>query len=160
MEIGKPMGLVPGHTSTIRRIEGGMLSYQADMDYTVNPFELGLGRLVDLEMDADFIGKEALKKIKSEGIKRHQVGIEISCTPLKHPNTSYWPIMVGSEEVGYITSAVYSPRLDKNIALAMMDVNHSAIDTAAETTTPEGNFPIKVVQKPFYDPKKKITSGS
>ena len=160
MEVGKPMGLVPGHTSTIRRIEGGMLSYQADMDYTVNPFELGLGRLVDLEMDADFIGKEALKKIKSDGVKRHQVGIEISCTPLKHPNTSYWPIMVGSEEVGYITSAVYSPRLDKNIALAMMDVNHSAIDTAAETTTPEGNFPIKVVQKPFYDPKKKITSGS
>ena len=160
MEIGKPMGLVPGHTSTIRRIEGGMLSYQADMDYTVNPFELGLGRLVDLEMDANFIGKEALKKIKSEGVKRHQVGIEISCTPLKHPNTSYWPIMVESEEVGYITSAVYSPRLDKNIALAMMDVNHSALDTAAETTTPEGNFPIKVVQKPFYDPKKKITSGS
>ena len=160
MEVGKPMGLVPGHTSTIRRIEGGMLSYQADMDYTVNPFELGLGRLVDLEMDADFIGKKALKKIKSDGIKRTQVGIEISCTPLKHPNTSYWPIMVGSEEIGYITSAVYSPRLDKNIALAMMDVNHSAIDTAAETTTPEGNFPIKVVQKPFYDPKKKITSGS
>ena len=160
MEVGKPMGLVPGHTSTIRRIEGGMLSYQADMDYTVNPFELGLGRLVDLEMDANFIGKEALKKIKSDGVKRHQVGIEISCTPLKHPNTSYWPIMVESEEVGYITSAVYSPRLDKNIALAMMDVNHSAIDTAAETTTPEGNFPIKVVQKPFYDPKKKITSGS
>ena len=160
MEVGKPMGLVPGHTSTIRRIEGGMLSYQADMDYTVNPFELGLGRLVDLEMDADFIGKKALKKIKSDGIKRSQVGIEISCTPLKHPNTSYWPIMVGSEEVGYITSAVYSPRLDKNIALAMMDVNHSAIDTSAETTTPEGNFPIKVVQKPFYDPKKKITSGS
>ena len=160
MEVGKPMGLVPGHTSTIRRIEGGMLSYQADMDYTVNPFELGLGRLVDLEMDADFIGKKALKKIKSDGIKRSQVGIEISCTPLKHPNTSYWPIMVGSEEVGYITSAVYSPRLDKNIALAMMDVKHSAIDTSAETTTPEGNFPIKVVQKPFYDPKKKITSGS
>ena len=160
MEIGKPMGLVPGHTSTIRRIEGGMLSYQADMDYTVNPFELGLERLVDLEMDADFIGKEALKKIKSDGIKRSQVGVEISCPPLQHPNTSYWPIMVGSEEVGYITSAVYSPRLDKNIALAMMDVNHSAIDTAAETTTPEGNFPIKVVQKPFYDPKKKITSGS
>ena len=160
MEVGKPMGLVPGHTSTIRRIEGGMLSYQADMDYTVNPFELGLERLVDLEMDADFIGKEALKKIKSDGIKRSQVGIEISCTPLKHPNTSYWPIMVGSEEVGYITSAVYSPRLDKNIALAMMDVNHSAIDNRAETTTPEGNFPIKVVQKPFYDPKKKITSGS
>ena len=156
MEIGKPMGLVPGHTSTIRRIEGGMLSYQADMDYTVNPFELGLGRLVDLEMDANFIGKEALKKIKSEGVKRHQVGIEISCTPLKHPNTSYWPIMVESEEVGYITSAVYSPRLDKNIALAMMDVNHSAIDTAAETTTQKVIFLSRLSRSHSMTPRRKL----
>lgn len=160
MEIGKPMGLVPGHTSTIRRIEGGMLSYQADMDYTVNPFELGLDRLVDLEMDADFIGKDALKKIQSEGVKRRQVGVEISCPPLQHPNTSYWPIFIDSSEVGYITSAVYSPRLDKNIALAIIDVEYSAIDMVAETRTPEGSHPIKVVQKPFYDPKKKITSAS
>ena len=160
MEIGKPMGLVPGHTSTIRRIEGGMLSYQADMDYTVNPFELGLDRLVDLEMDADFIGKDALKKIQSEGVKRRQVGVEISCPPLQHPNTSYWPIFIDSSEVGYITSAVYSPRLDKNIALAIIDVDYSAIDMVAETRTSEGSHPIKVVQKPFYDPKKKITSAS
>ena len=160
MEIGKPMGLVPGHTSTIRRIEGGMLSYQADMDYTVNPFELGLDRLVDLEMDADFIGKDALKKIQSEGVKRRQVGVEISCPPLQHPNTSYWPIFIDSSEVGYITSAVYSPRLDKNIALAIIDVDYSAIDMVAETRTSKGNHPIKVVQKPFYDPKKKITSAS
>ena len=160
MKIGSPMGLVPGHTSTIRRIEGGMLSYQADMDCSVNPFELGLSRLVDLEMDADFIGKDALKKIKSEGVKRTQVGLEISCSPLQHPNTSYWPIFMDSHEVGYITSAVYSPRLDKNIALAIMDVECSAIDTVGEVKTPEGNYPIKVVQKPFYDPKKKITSGS
>ncbi len=160
MKIGSPMGLVPGHTSTIRRIEGGMLSYQADMDCSVNPFELGLNRLVDLEMDADFIGKDALKKIKSEGVKRTQVGLEISCSPLQHPNTSYWPIFIDSHEVGYITSAVYSPRLDKNIALAIMDVECSAIDTVGEVKTPEGNYPIKVVQKPFYDPKKKITSGS
>ena len=160
MKIGGPMGLVPGHTSTIRRIEGGMLSYQADMDCSVNPFELGLNRLVDLEMDADFIGKDALKKIKSEGVKRTQVGLEISCSPLQRPNTNYWPIFMDSHEVGYITSAVYSPRLDKNIALAIMDVECSAIDTIGEVNTPEGNYPIKVVQKPFYDPKKKITSGS
>ena len=158
MKIGKPMGLVPGHTSTIRRIEGGMLSYQADMDCTVNPFELGLGRLVDLEMDSDYIGKEALKKIKSDGIKRIQVGLEISCPPLEHPNTTYWPIMSGSNEVGYVTSAVYTPRLDKNIALAIMDIEFSALDTTGEVKTPEGNYPVKIVQKPFYDPKKKIAS--
>ena len=160
MKIGKPMGLVPGHTSTIRRIEGGMLSYQADMDCTVNPFELGLGRLIDLEMDADFIGKDALKRIQSDGVKRNQVGLEISCSPLQHPNTTYWPILVNSKEVGYVTSAVYTPRLDKNIALAIMDIEFSAIDTIGEVKTPEGNYPVKVVQKPFYDPKKKIASKS
>ena len=160
MKIGEPMGLVPGHTSTIRRIEGGMLSYQADMDCTVNPFELGLGRLIDLEMDADFIGKDALKRIQSDGVKRNQVGLEISCSPLQHPNTTYWPILVNSKEVGYVTSAVYTPRLDKNIALAIMDIEFSAIDTIGEVKTPEGNYPAKVVQKPFYDPKKKIASKS
>jgi glycine cleavage system aminomethyltransferase T len=158
MEIGKPMGLSPGHTSTIRRIEGGMLSYQADMDYTVNPFELGLGRLVDLEMDANFIGKDALKKIKSEGVNRCQVGIEVDCAPIQHPNTSYWPIFIGKNEVGYVTSAVYSPRLDKNIALAIMDISHSAIDTTATVETLDGRLPVKIVQKPFYDPKKKLAS--
>ena len=160
MKIGEPMGLVPGHTSTIRRIEGGMLSYQADMDCTVNPFELGLGRLIDLEMDADFTGKDALKRIQSDGVKRSQVGLEISCSPLQHPNTTYWPILVNSKEVGYVTSAVYTPRLDKNIALAIMDIEFSAIDTIGEVKTPEGNYPVKVVQKPFYDPKKKIASKS
>ena len=160
MKIGEPMGLVPGHTSTIRRIEGGMLSYQADMDCTVNPFELGLGRLIDLEMDADFIGKDALKRIQSDGVKRSQVGLEISCSPLQHPNTTSWPILVNSKEVGYVTSAVYTPRLDKNIALAIMDIEFSAIDTIGEVKTPEGNYPAKVVQKPFYDPKKKIASKS
>ena len=160
MKIGEPMGLVPGHTSTIRRIEGGMLSYQADMDCTVNPFELGLGRLIDLEMDADFIGKDALKRMQSDGVKRSQVGLEISCSPLQHPNTTSWPILVNSKEVGYVTSAVYTPRLDKNIALAIMDIEFSAIDTIGEVKTPEGNYPVKVVQKPFYDPKKKIASKS
>ena len=160
MKIGEPMGLVPGHTSTIRRIEGGMLSYQADMDCTVNPFELGLGRLVDLEMDADYIGKAALNKIKLEGVKRSQVGLEISCPPLEHPNTAYWPIISDSKEVGYVTSAVYTPRLDKNIALAIMDIKFSALDTTGEVKTPEGNYPVKVVEKPFYDPKKKIASKS
>ena len=137
-----------------------MLSYQADMDCTVNPFELGLDRLVDLEMDADYIGKDALKKIKSDGIKRSQVGLEISCPPLEHPNTTYWPIMSGSKKVGYVTSAVYSPRLDKNIALAIMDIEFSALATTGTVIAPDGNYPVMVVQKPFYDPKKKIASKS
>ena len=158
MEIGKPLGLSPGHTSTIRRIEGGMLSYQADMDCNTNPFELDLGRLVDLEMDADFIGKNALKKIKEEGAKRRQVGIVINCPPLENSNATYWPIFIDSEQVGFVTSAVYSPRLNKNIALAMMNIDYSSLNTTANVVTSHGTYPVKVVEKPFYDPKKRLAS--
>ncbi len=106
MEIGKPMGLSPGHTSTIRRIEGGMLSYQADMDCTINPFELGLDRLVDLEMDADYIGKIALKKIKSDGVKRRQVGIEINCPAMQSPNTCLLYSYDAADDLTSISCAV------------------------------------------------------
>ena len=68
--------------------------------------------------------------------------------------------MSGSKKVGYVTSAVYSPRLDKNIALAIMDIEFSTLDTTGTFITPEGNYPVQVVQKPFYDPKKKIASKS
>ena len=158
MEAGKEHGLQPGHTSTIRRIEGGMLSYHADADINTNPFELGFDRLVSLDTDVNFIGKEALKKIKQNGITRKQVGIEINCDPLSGPNTTFWPITKDDGVVGKVSSAVYSPRLKKNIALAMMDINHSEIGNDLKVNTNEGVFDCKIVEKPFYDPKKKIAS--
>ena len=158
MAAGQPFGLQPGHTSAIRRIEGGMLSYHADMDCHTNPYELGLDRLVDLEMDADFIGKAALQEIVRQGIRRKQVGIVIDGEALTGANNEFWPIFVGEEKVGHVTSAIYSPRLKTNIALAMMSIEHSAIDTAAEIVTPFGRRSVKVVEKPFYDPKKSIAS--
>ena len=159
MEAGKEYGLKPGHTSTIRRIEGGMLSYHADADINTNPFELGFDRLVSLDTDVNFIGKEALKRIKQDGITRKQVGIEINCDPLSGPNTTFWPITKNDNVVGKISSAVYSPRLKKNIALAMMDINHSEIGNDLKVNTNEGVFDCKIVEKPFYDPKKKIASS-
>jgi glycine cleavage system aminomethyltransferase T len=77
MAAGAPFGLKPGHTSSIRRIEGGMLSYHADADNKTNPFELGLDRLVNLDMEADFIGKAALRRIKAQGVTRKQIGLII-----------------------------------------------------------------------------------
>ena len=92
MLAGKEHGLQPGHTSSIRRIEGGMLSYHADADINTNPFELGLDRLVNLDSNIRFVGKDALKKIKQNGITRKQVGIEIDCKPLSGPNTTFWEL--------------------------------------------------------------------
>ncbi|MBD1133899.1 glycine cleavage system protein T [Pelagibacterales bacterium SAG-MED48] len=160
MEAGKEHGLKPGHTSSIRRIEGGMLSYHADADIDTNPFELGLDRLVSLDSDIDFVGKKALKKIKQDGIKRKQVGLEIDCKPLTGPNTTFWPVEKDNKKIGKITSAVYSPRLKKNIALAMIEIEQSETGTKLEVITNEGKYNSVVVEKPFYDPKKKIASSS
>jgi len=158
MAAGKEHGIQPGHTSSIRRIEGGMLSYHADADIHTNPFELGLDRLVNLDSEIDFIGKKALKKIKENGISRKQVGLVIECAPLSGPNTTFWPIKKDGKQIGKVTSAVYSPRLKKNIALAMVDINFSNNGTILEVASHEGNYNSTVVEKPFYDPKKKIAS--
>jgi len=159
MVAGKEHGIQPGHTSSIRRIEGGMLSYHADADIKTNPFELGLDRLVNLDSEINFIGKNALRKIKERGISRKQVGLEIECDPLSGPNTTFWPIKKDGKQIGKVTSAVYSPRLRKNIALAMIDINFSQVGVNLEVYTHEGSYNSTIVEKPFYDPKKKIASS-
>ena len=159
MAAGKSYGLKPGHTSSIRRIEGGMLSYHADADINTNPYELNLGRLVNLDTDINFIGKEALQKINKDGIKRKQVGVILNCDPLTGPNTTFWEITKDKKIVGKITSAVYSPRLKQNIALAIVTINNSEIGTVLDVKMNDKIIKATVVEKPFYDPKKKLASS-
>jgi glycine cleavage system aminomethyltransferase T len=159
MAAGKPFGLCAGHTSTIRRIEGGMLSYQADMDLNTNPFELGLDRLVDLDMEADFIGKAALQRIKAAGIQRKQVGLEIDGPPIEGTNTRFWSVYADAEGVGVITSAVYSPRLERNIALAMVGVEQAGRGTTLLARRDSEDYAAKVVDLPFIDPQKQLAKS-
>ena len=159
MAAGKDFGLKPGHTSSIRRIEGAMLSYHADADIHTNPFEVGLDRLVSFDTDIDYVGKEALKKIKKEGIKRKQIGLILDCDPLKGPNTTFWEIIKDNKIIGKVTSAVYSPRLKKNIALAIISIEESKIGNIIDVKTSGSVIKGTIVEKPFFDPKKKIASG-
>ena len=159
MATGMEFGLKPGHTSSIRRIEGGMLSYHADADINTNPFELGLDRLCNLDMEADFVGKAALKRIRDEGVTRKQIGLIIDGEPLKGPNTTFWPVSHSGEEVGKVTSAVYSPRLEKNIALAMVSVDHAHLGMQLEVVLPAGPTTATVVERPFFDPKKSLAAA-
>lgn len=159
MSIGEPMGLKPGHTSSIRRIEGGMLSYHADADINTNPFELRLDRLVDLKSPHNFIGKKALLKIKTQGVKLKQVGLALECDPLSGPNTQFWTIRKGEQKVGKVTSAIYSPRLMKNIALAMVSIEYNDVGVNLDVDTPNGSFAARVVDLPFYDPNKNIAKN-
>jgi len=160
MAAGAAFGLKPGHTSSIRRIEGGMLSYHADMDIDTNPYELGLDRLLNPDMEADFIGKAALQHIRRQGVSRKQVGLIITAPPLGGPNTTFWPVHAGGKVIGKVTSAVYSPRLQQNIALAMVDIDNAQIGCELMVHMPAGPMQAVVVEKPFFDPKKKIASAA
>ena len=159
MAAGLEFGLKPGHTSSIRRIEGGMLSYHADADMSTNPFELGLDRLVNLDIEADFIGKAALRRIKEKGVSRKQIGLIIDGEPLTGPNTTFWEINLGGNPIGKVTSAVYSPRLKQNIALAMISAQHATIGTEVEVVTKSGPTRATISERPFYDPKKQIAAA-
>ena len=159
MAAGKPFGLKPGHTSSIRRIEGGMLSYHADADINTNPYELGLERLVNLEIEADFIGKTALRRIRDTGVRRKQVGLVIDGPPLKGPNTTFWAITKDGATIGKVTSAIHSPRLKQNIALAMVSVDHAVIGMEVKVETALGPTRATIVERPFYDPKKSLAAA-
>tara|TARA_B110000003_G_scaffold270241_1_gene302410 strand:- start:113 stop:1264 length:1152 start_codon:yes stop_codon:yes gene_type:complete len=160
MQEGKELGLHPGHTSTIRRIEGGMLSYHSDMDINTNPLELGLDKFIDLDGAFDFVGKDALIEIKKSGIQRKQVGLIIECEKLKGPNTKKWDIYKNQQYVGQVTSAVYSPRLEKNIALAIVDIEYSDIDTSLKIKIDDKLVDASITKKPFFDPNKLIAKKS
>ena len=159
MNIGEPMGLKPGHTSTIRRIEGGMLSYHADMTINTNPLELGMNKFIDLNGNFDFIGKNSLIKINKDGIKRKQVGLFLDISRMDGPNTRFWDIKYDNKIVGKLTSAVYSPRLEKNIALAMIDIDYSDLNQELIVNDGDCDFNAIVVNTPFYDPNKSLTKS-
>ena len=159
MTAGNEYGLQPGHTSSIRRIEGGMLSYHADADIQTNPFEMGLERLVSLDSDINFIGKKALIEIQKKGIKRQQIGLEIVGDSLTGPNTIFWEIFCDDKIIGKVTSAVFSPRLEKNIALAMVDKNFTEIGLKLSVEINGVLRDAIIVEKPFFDPKKALPSS-
>ena len=156
MTAGKAYGITPASPSRIRRIEAGILDYRVDMDEQTNPFEAGLGRLVDLDQDADFIGKSALRRIKAQGVGRKLVGVEIAGDPMRETNQYRWPVRNGTGTVGMLTSSVYSPRLEKNIGYVMVPTSCQAPGTPLIVETPDGPVPATVVQKPFIDAKKTL----
>jgi glycine cleavage system aminomethyltransferase T len=162
LEAGKAHDLAVIGPCHIRRIEGGILALGpgCDMWYDTNPYEVGMGYdwMVDLEQGADFIGKEALHRIKQEGPKRKLVGVEMGGERLGAYNdgtmVDTFPVHKDGDRVGRITSACFSPRLEKNIGYAMVPIEHSELGTELEVERPDGTVSATVVEKPFIDPKK------
>jgi glycine cleavage system aminomethyltransferase T len=156
MTAGKPYDIRPTGPSDIRRIEAGILDWGADMTLENNPYEVGLGRLVDEEKDQDYVGRDALRRIKAAGTARRLVGIEIAGAPLALNDTK-WAVCRGGKIVGYVTSAVHSPRLEKNIGYAMIASDCANAGTRFTIGMPgAGDREATVVPFPFVDPKKDI----
>ena len=158
MEAGRAYGIAPAAPSRIRRIEAGILDFGADMDEGTNPFEAGLDRLVDLDSEADFIGKAALQRIKAHGVARKAAGIEIEGPPVS-ANDQAWPAYNGSHLVGEMTSWVYSPRLERNIGFAMLQLSHTGIGTEVTIGADGDQRRARVVETPFVDPDRKLAKG-
>ena len=136
MTAGKPYGISPGSPNRIRRIEGGVLDYASDITPDENPLELGLDRLI--AWDTEFLGKAALEKVRDEGVRRRLIGLFLDGPALQKNNEHRWPVTSASTKVGFVTNAVHSPRLDRNIAFAMIDVPFDADDTVLTVETVEG----------------------
>lgn len=156
MDAGRPHGIRPTGPSDIRRIEGGILNWGADILLDDTPYHVGLERLVDLGKASDYIGKQALERVRAEGVRRKLVGVEIAGERIEF-NAIKWPVSADGRMVGRITSAIYSPRLRKNIGYAMVPVEHAELGTRLRVTVPgAGERDAVVVPKPFIDPEKAI----
>src|SRR5438552_2218484 len=124
------------------------------MTLDTNAYEVGLGWLVDEDKPADYVGKEALARIKKEGVKRKLVGVEIDGAPIEF-NMTKWPVSKNGQPVGQVTSAIHSPRLKKNLGYVFVPVQHANLGNTLTVRVPDGgDRTATVVKKPFIDPKK------
>ena len=140
--------------NTIRTIEGGILSYGSDFDRSHNPFTIGFDRLVDLDQKNDFIGKDALRKIKERGLTEKLVGIELEGDPIMKAPENFWTVKSNNLKVGRVSRAFFSPRLEKNIALAIVDIDNAEEGTSVVVETPNGDLNSIVVSLPWFNADK------
>ena len=139
----------------VRRIEAGILSYDADMGTHTNPFEVAhtYPWLADVDKPAFYMGKDALQRIRNAGVEQKLVGVRIEGASLgayiDGSMPEPFPVIHEGREVGEVTSACYSPQLETNIGLAMLPVALTEIDTPIEISTPYGHRSAAVTPVPF-----------
>jgi aminomethyltransferase len=154
LEAGKEYGVVPcglGSRNTLR-LEGNLSLYGHEISDTINVWEAGLDRFCKMEKP-DFIGRSALEKAKSAGLKRTLVGIEMIERGIARDG--YKVLDDGGREIGYVTSGSYAPFLKKNIALAYVPPEFSAVGSTVKVEIRNQGVKAQVVPAPFYKRPKK-----
>src|SRR5690625_669952 len=154
-QAGQPYGMRVTGPVHVRRIEAGILSYDADMGTHTNPFEVAhtYPWLADVDKPAFYMGKDALQRIRDAGVEQKLVGVRIEGASLgayiDGSMPEPFPVIHEGREVGEVTSACYSPQLDTNIGLAMLPVALTEVDTPIEISTPYGHRSAAVTTVPF-----------
>ena len=157
MEVGRPFGVKPTGPSDIRRIEGGIFNWGADMTYENNAFEMGLQRLVDFDLADDAsISIAAYRRIRDAGVERRIVGVEIDGDPFPGLNDTKWPASRDGRPIGMVTSAIWSPRLQRNIGYCWLPADVAAEGASVSVASQWGDRTATVVPMPFVDPDKRI----
>ena len=141
--------------NNIRTIEGGLLSYGSDFGREHNPYTIGLDRLVDVDQDIDFIGKEALKKIKENGTTSKLIGVEMDGDPIDKVPEHFWPVLnLEGKKIGRLSRCIYSPRLKKNIGLAIVDSHATEEGNKVIIESPELKYNAIVAKLPWFPAEK------
>ena len=155
MEAGAEFGITPATPSTIRSIEGAILSYCSDITRNDNPWTVGLERLVDLDKSGDYLGKEALREIATQGPSSKLVGVEIDGPPLAG-NDAFWEVQCDGRSVGHLTRCAYSPRLERTIGLVNVSVDCSAEGAGLTLVTGSGSRNAVVVPTPWVNSETRM----
>ena len=147
-EIGKEFNIKPGCPNLIERIESALLSYGNDMDNNDNPYECGFDKYINIDSDVIFLGKEKLKKIKSEGIKRKLMGVKLDLDAISLTGS----LNLTDDQnniIGELRSACYSPYFKKVIGIAMMKKSHWNVDQKVKASINGDICSGKVCDLPF-----------
>ena len=147
-EMGKEFNVKPGCPNLIERIESGLLSYGNDFDNNDNPFECGFEKYVSLDSNINFLGKDKLKKIKSEGIKKKLMGVEIETKNISLTG-SVDIINNDGKAIGELRSACYSPHFKKAIGIAMIKTPFCKASETGKLEIEGKTLTVKVCDLPF-----------
>ena len=130
-EAGRPWDIGPGNPNPVERVESGLLSWGGDTDDKTNPFEVRLGKYVDLDVADDVVGIAALRRIHAEGPTRHQLGVILDGIEPSGTHAVWYDILSEGRKVGDVTGGTWSHRLKRNIGLALISIDCAPGDPVA-----------------------------
>jgi aminomethyltransferase len=158
---GEEFDIRPIAPCEARRIEAGIFNYGSDIRLGDTPFHvMGLERLVE-EQPQDYIGKAALEELRTKGVDRKLVGIELDGDELRAEMSEYWYVSHGGKQVGHMTDAVWSPGLKKNIGFVWVPIALAEPGNRLDVETEDGEHLMGTTAAiPFVDPRKEKPAGT